>query len=161
MADISKTMELYFNSIQKQVDECYSIAEHARQKGLDPELEVESPQAKDLAGRVEKLVGPKGVAEVIRTLKRKGLTEDELVFKVVADILDNKIGNFESIEARVDRAIRIGLAIKTMGVVSAPLESISKILIREDSSGRKYLSLYFAGPIRAAGGTTAALCLML
>ena len=161
MADISKTMELYFNSIQKQVDECYSIAEHARQKGLDPELEVESPQAKDLAGRVEKLVGPKGVAEVIRTLKRKGLTEDELVFKVVADILDNKIGNFESIEARVDRAIRIGLAIKTMGVVSAPLEGISKILIREDSSGRKYLSLYFAGPIRAAGGTTAALCVLI
>jgi len=161
MVEISKAMELYFNSIQKQVDECYSIAEHARQKGLDPELEVECPQAKDLAGRVEKLVGPKGVAEVIRTLKRKGLSEDELVFKVVADILDNKIGKFESLEARVDRAIRIGLAIKTMGVVSAPLEGISKILIRKDSFGKKYLSLYFAGPIRAAGGTTAALCVLI
>ncbi len=161
MVDMSKTMESYFNSIQKQVDECYLIAEHARQKGLDPELEVESPQAKDLAGRVEKLVGPKGVADVIRTLKRKGLSEDELVFKVVADILDNKIGNFDSLEARVNRAIRIGLAIKTMGVVSAPLEGISKILIRKDSLGRKYLSLYFAGPIRAAGGTTAALCVLI
>ncbi len=161
MVDMSKAMELYFNSIQKQVDECYSIAEHARQKGLDPELEVESPQAKDLAGRVEKLVGPKGVADVIRTLKRNGLSEDELVFKVVADILDNKIGNFDSLEARVDRAIRIGLAIKTMGVVSAPLEGISKILIRTDSFGKKYLSLFFAGPIRAAGGTTAALCVLI
>jgi DNA polymerase II large subunit len=161
MVDMSKAMESYFNSIQKQVDECYSIAEHARQKGLDPELEVESPQAKDLAGRVEKLVGPKGVADVIRTLKREGLTEDELVFKVVADILDNKIGNFDALEARVNRAIRIGLAIKTMGVVSAPLEGISKILIRTDSLSRKYLSLYFAGPIRAAGGTTAALCVLI
>ncbi len=161
MANMSKAMESYFNSIQKQVDECYSIAECAREKGLDPELEVESPQAKDLAGRVEKLVGPKGVADVIRTLKRKGLTEDELVFKVVADILENKIGNFDSLEARVDRAIRIGLAIKTMGVVSAPLEGISKILIRTDTFGRKYLSLYFAGPIRAAGGTTAALCVLI
>ncbi|MFX1241087.1 MAG: DNA polymerase II large subunit [Promethearchaeota archaeon] len=161
MVNISKAMESYFNSIQMQVDRCYSIAERAREKGFDPELEVESPQAKDLAGRVEKLVGPKGVADVIRTLKRQGLTEDELVFKVVADILEEKIGNFDSIEARVDRSIRIGLAIKTMGVVSAPLEGISKILIRTDSFGRKYLSLYFAGPIRAAGGTTAALCVLI
>jgi len=161
MPDMSRTMELYFNQIQEQVDKCYSIAEQARQKGLDPELEVESPQAKDLAGRVEKLVGPKGVAEVIRELKTKGLPEDELVFKVVADILDKKIGNIESLEDRVDRAIRIGLAIKTMGVVSAPLEGISKILIREDNFGKKYLSLYFAGPIRAAGGTTAALCVLI
>jgi len=154
-------MESYFNTIQKQVDECYSIAEQARQKGLDPELEVESPQAKDLAARVEKLVGPQGVAEVIRALKLKGLTEDELVFTVVGDILDNKIGDIESLEDRVDRAIRVGLAIKTMGVVSAPLEGISKILIRKDTFGRKYLSLYFAGPIRAAGGTTAALCVLV
>ncbi|MFX1372707.1 MAG: DNA polymerase II large subunit [Promethearchaeota archaeon] len=154
-------MELYFNQIQKQVDECYSIAERARQKGLDPELEVESPQAKDLAGRVEKLVGPKGVAKVIRGLKKDGLTEDELIFKVVGDILDKNIGNIESLEARVDRAIRVGLAIKTMGVVSAPLEGISKILIRKDNFGKKYLSLYFAGPIRAAGGTTTALCVLI
>jgi len=161
MADMSRAMELYFNQIQEQVDRCYSIAEEARQKGLDPEVEVESPQAKDLAGRVEKLVGPKGVAEVIRKLKNKGLPEDELVFKVVADILDKKIGNIESLEDRVDRAIRVGLAIKTMGVVSAPLEGISKILIREDNFGKKYLSLYFAGPIRAAGGTTTALCVLI
>ncbi|MFW9900025.1 MAG: DNA polymerase II large subunit [Candidatus Thorarchaeota archaeon] len=161
MIDTSKAMEIYFNQIQKQVDECYSIAEQARQKGLDPELYVESPQAKDLAGRVEKLIGPKGVAEVIRHLKIGGLTEDEIVFKVVDDIINKKIGNIESLEARVDRAIRVGLAIKTMGVVSAPLEGISKILIRKDTFGRKYLSLYFAGPIRAAGGTTAALCILV
>ncbi|MFX1568705.1 MAG: DNA polymerase II large subunit [Promethearchaeota archaeon] len=161
MVDMSKAMELYFNHIQKQVDECYSIAEQARQKGLDPELEVESPQAKDLAGRVEKLIGPKGVAELIRNLKIAGMTEDEIVFKVVDDIIDKKLGSIESLEARVDRAIRVGLAIKTMGVVSAPLEGISKILIRKDTSGRKYLSLYFAGPIRAAGGTTAALCVLV
>jgi DNA polymerase II large subunit len=161
MTDISKLMETYFNQIQKQVDQCYSIAEQARKKGLDPELDVESPQAKDLAGRVEKLVGPEGVAEVIRELKMEGLSEDELVFKVVSDILDKKIGNIKSLENRVDRAIRVGLAIKTMGVVSAPLEGISKILIRKDTFGRKYLSLFFAGPIRAAGGTTAALCVLI
>ncbi|MFX1315633.1 MAG: DNA polymerase II large subunit [Promethearchaeota archaeon] len=158
---MSKNMESYFNSIQKKVNQCYTIAEKARKKGFDPELFVESPQAKDLAGRVEKLVGPDGVAQVIRELKKQSLTEDQIVFRVVSDILEKKIGNIKTLEERVERAIRVGLAIKTMGVVSAPLEGISKILIREDQRGNKYLSLYFAGPIRAAGGTTAALCVLI
>jgi DNA polymerase II large subunit len=161
MAEMSKEMEDYFNSIQDQVDKCYYIAEEARSKGYDPEQYVECPQAKDLAGRVEKLVGPEGIAQEIRELKKNGLNDDEIVFKVVSDILDKKIGNIDSLEERVERAIRAGLAIKTMGVVSAPLEGISKIEIRTDQSGQKYLSLFFAGPIRAAGGTTAALCVLI
>jgi len=161
MQDLNDEMEKYFTLIQTKVDKCYKIAEEAREKGLDPEDFVECPQAKDLAGRVEKLVGPPGVAKLIRDLKAQGLNEDNIVFRVVSDILDKKIGNIESLEERVERAIRIGLAIKTMGVVSAPLEGISKILIRTDLSGKSYLSLYFAGPIRAAGGTTAALCVLI
>ena len=161
MVEMSKEMEAYFSQIQNDVDKCYEIADNARLKGLDPEIFVESPQAKDLAGRVEKLVGPEGVAEVIRSLKKQGKTDDEIVFQVVSDILDQKIVKITSLEARVERAIRVGLAIKTMGVVSAPLEGISKILIREDRQHNKYLSLYFSGPIRAAGGTTAALCVLI
>jgi len=161
MVEMSKETEEYFFNLQNDVDECYQIAENARQKGLDPEIFVESPQAKDLAGRVEKLVGPLGVAKLIRNLKNLGKSEDEIVFQVVSDILGQKIGNINSLEERVERAIRVGLAIKTMGVVSAPLEGISKILIREDRHHNKYLSLYFAGPIRAAGGTTAALCVLI
>ncbi len=161
MVEMNKEAEEYFTLIQQKVDQCYIIAEEARKKGLDPELSIECPQAKDLAGRVEKLVGPEGVAKVIRDLKEEGCNEDKIVFKVVTDILDKKVGNIESLEERVERAIRVGLAIKTMGVVSAPLEGISKILIRKDQYGKKYLSLYFAGPIRAAGGTTAALCVLI
>ena len=161
MVKTSKEMEEYFTTIQSQVDQCYNLAEEARNKGFDPEIYVECPQAKDLAGRVEKLVGPEGIAEAIRELKRNGLNDDEIVFKIVTDILDSKIGNIESMEERVERAIRAGLAIKTMGVVSAPLEGISKILIRKDQLGKSYLSLFFAGPIRAAGGTTAALCVLI
>lgn len=161
MVEMSREMEGYFLVIQKQVDKCYDLAERARKKGLDPELYVESPQARDLAGRVEKLVGPEGVAEAIRELKIKGKSDDEIVFQVVSDILDQKIGIIQSLEERVERSIRVGLAIKTMGVVSAPLEGISKILIRNDKQGNKYLSLYFAGPIRAAGGTTQALCVLI
>ncbi|MBY9007636.1 MAG: DNA polymerase II large subunit [Candidatus Lokiarchaeota archaeon] len=161
MVVMSEEMEEYFNNLQKKIKESYDIAEEARDKGYDPELYVESPQAKDLAGRVEKLVGPKGVAELIRKLKTQGKAEDFIVFQVVSDILDQKIGNIEKLDDRVERAIRVGLAIKTMGVVSAPLEGISKILIKTDHQGKKYLSLYFAGPIRAAGGTTAGLCVLI
>jgi len=161
MVEMSKNVENYISLLQRDVDKCYEIAEKARQKGLDPETYVESPQAKDLAGRVEKLVGPKGVADVIRVLKSQGKKEDEIVFQVVSDILSQKIVKIDSLDERVERAIRVGLAIKTMGVVSAPLEGISKILIREDQHNNKYLSLYFAGPIRAAGGTTAALCVLI
>lgn len=161
MAEMSKEIEEYITSLQNQVDYCYSVAEEARSKGYDPELYVESPQAKDLAGRVEKLIGPEGIAEIIRNLKKNGLNDDEIVFQVVTDILDKKIGKIDSLDERVERAIRAGLAIKTMGVVSAPLEGISKIVIRTDQNGQKYLSLFFAGPIRAAGGTTAALCVLI
>ena len=131
MSDTSKEMEEYFTLIQQKVDLCYKIAEEARQKGLDPETFVESPQAKDLAGRVEKLVGPEGIADVIRNLKKLGKSDDEIVFQAVSDILEKKLGKIESLDERVERAIRAGLAIKTMGVVSAPLEGISKIIIRK------------------------------
>ncbi|MHA1985863.1 MAG: DNA polymerase II large subunit [Promethearchaeota archaeon] len=161
MVKTSKEMEEYFTTIQHQVDQCYNLAEEARSKGFDPETYVECPQAKDLAGRVEKLVGPEGIAEGIRELKNSGLKDDEIVFQIVTDILDSKIGNIESLEERVERAIRAGLAIKTMGVVSAPLEGISKIIIQKDQLGKRYISLFFAGPIRAAGGTTAALCVLI
>jgi len=161
MTELSEGMEQYFAEIQQNVDKCYAIAEIARKKGIDPEKFVESPQAKDLAGRVEKLVGPEGVAQIIRDLKRDGKSDDEIAFQVVTDILDKKVGQIKSLDERVERAIRVGLAIKTMGVVSAPLEGISKILIRTDQQNRKYLSLYFAGPIRAAGGTTEGLCVLI
>jgi len=161
MVVMSKNVEEYFNNIQMKVKECYDLAEIARNKGLDPETFVESPQAKDLAGRVEKLIEPEGVAELIRLLKAQGKSEDMIVFQVVSDILERKIGDIEKLEDRVERAIRVGLAIKTMGVVSAPLEGISKILIKKDQQGKSYLSLYFAGPIRAAGGTTAGLCVLI
>ncbi len=158
---MSKEMEDYFTSLHHKVDLCYDIAAEARAKNLDPENYVESPQAKDVAGRVEKLIGPDGVADRIRELKANGLSDDQVAFEVVSDILDKKIGQIEDLDKRVERAIRVGLAIKTMGVVSAPLEGISKVAIRDDQQGNKFLSLYFAGPIRAAGGTTAALCLLI
>ncbi|MCK4237847.1 MAG: DNA polymerase II large subunit, partial [Candidatus Lokiarchaeota archaeon] len=161
MVVLSKRQEEYFNELEQRINQIYDIAKEAKSRGLDPSTDVESPIAKDLAGRVETLIGPKGIAKRIRELKENGLNEDEIVFEIATEILDKKLGNIESKDERVDRAIRAALAIKTQGVVSAPLEGISRILIRKDNLGNSYLSLYFAGPIRAAGGTTTALCILL
>ena len=62
---VSDDMQQYFSLLQDQIDQCYSISEQARKKGLDPEYHVEIPQALDLAARVDQLVGPKKIAPKI------------------------------------------------------------------------------------------------
>ncbi|HNZ61315.1 MAG TPA: DNA polymerase II large subunit, partial [Methanofastidiosum sp.] len=64
-------------------------------------------------------------------------------------------------EKLAEQAIRTGLAILTEGIVSAPLEGISDVKIKSNFDGTDYLALYFAGPIRSAGGTAAALSVLL
>jgi len=157
----SNEMKCYFENIKKNVNVLYKIAGDARKKGIDPVLEIECPQAHDMAGRVENLVGPLGVAKRIRELKKANLNQDQIAFKICDEILEGKLGNFSK-EEKIDRAIRSALAIKTEGVVSAPLEGISEIKIREDPlGGPPYLSLYFAGPIRASGGTVQAFAVLV
>ena len=68
---VSENMRSYFENLQKNVDNCYFLANNARKIGLDPEFEVEIPQALDIASRVEKLVGPKNIAPIIRKATKK------------------------------------------------------------------------------------------
>lgn len=154
-------MRQYFDKITRDVHHIYEIAAEARKLGKDPTLEVECPPAHDMAGRVENLVGPNGVADRIRQLKREKKDQDEISFIICDEIIEDKFGKFSDDE-KVDRAIRVALAIKTEGVVSAPLEGISSIRIKKDVlGGPPYLALYFAGPIRAAGGTVQAFAVLI
>ncbi|MBN2155071.1 MAG: DNA polymerase II large subunit [Candidatus Lokiarchaeota archaeon] len=156
----AKTKE-YFSSIQQDIDHIYSLANSARSKGLDPEEEVECPPTHDVADRVEQLIGPKGVSNRIRFLTKQGLDPDKLAFQIADEIIEGKIGTYNFTE-KADRAIRVAMAIKTQGVVSAPLEGINKIVIRENPlGGPAYLSLYFSGPIRNAGGTIQAFAVLV
>ncbi len=157
---MSPHIKQYFDSIKKEVERVYKIAIIARSKGLDPSTEVESPPANDMADRVEQLVGPKGLSARIHELQAAGKDQNDITFQVATEILDGKFGVFPRADA-IERAIRAALAIKTEGVVSAPLEGISKVITRDDGQGGEYLSIYFAGPIRAAGGTTAAFAVLI
>ena len=60
----------YPRRLKEEYEKQYAIAVKARSKGLDVSLRVESESTYDLAERVEKSVGPKGVAERIRELSK-------------------------------------------------------------------------------------------
>jgi len=155
----SPNMKVYFKGLEEKIDETYEIAKKARSLGLDPELEPEIPQAEDLAARVEKLIGPPGVAEVIRGLEKE-LPREELAIKIAEMIVDGKFGKLEDNKI-AEQAVRTSLAIITEGIASAaPLEGITQVEIRKNFDGSSYLALYFAGPIRSAGGTAAALAVL-
>ena len=156
----SESMQEYFSSLQREVDVCYDIARRARMKGFDPEIDVEVPQAPDLAARVEKLLFDwevDGVADRIRELSVDHNREEVslLIAKEYARL------PAKSTEFAVERAIRLGLAVLTEGILVAPLEGIAGVSVNRNADGSDYLTVYFAGPIRSAGGTGQAMSVLI
>jgi DNA polymerase II large subunit len=153
-------MQAYFQQLDAKIKECYDIAKKARSLGLDPEFEPEIPQAEDLAARVEKLVGPLGVSEVIRKYEKE-MDREELALKVADMIVNGAFGKLDDRQI-AEQAIRTALAIITEGIAAAaPLEGITHVDIKKNSDGTSYLAIYFAGPIRSAGGTATALAVLV
>ena len=149
----------YVGELERQLEELYAICQKARAKGLDPSLEPECKVARDMADLVEGLVGPKGVAERIRELSLK-LPREELAFKIAEEIVYGKFGHMEP-EAAAEQAVRTALAILTEGLTAAPVQGIAQVKIKINPDRTKYLAIYFAGPIRSAGGTDQALTLVI
>jgi DNA polymerase II large subunit len=156
---MSETHQKYVQSLENSLNQLYAITEKAREKGFDPSLKTECKIAKDLADLVEGLVGPKGVAESIRELSSK-IPREELAFKIAEEIV---YGKFEHMEAEVaaEQAVRTALAILTEGLTAAPLQGVANVKIKTNHDRTRYLAIYFAGPIRAAGGTDQALTLVV
>ncbi len=151
--------EEYFQHLEEEAKKVYEIAATARKKGVDPRLEVEIPLAKDLAQRVEGLVGPKGVSSRIRELGEKS-SKEEVAIEIAREIVQSRFGRFDSIEEASEQALRTSLAILTEGIVAAPLEGIVKVEVKKNYDNSKYLAIYFAGPIRSAGGSAQALAVL-
>jgi DNA polymerase II large subunit len=156
---MSETYRQYTASLETKLEQLYAISETARTKGLDPTLKPECKVAKDLADLVEGLVGPKGVAESIRELSKR-LPREELAFKIAEEIVYGKFGHMEP-EAAAEQSIRTALAILTEGLTAAPLQGVAKVTIKTDRDRTRYVAIYFAGPIRSAGGTDQALTLVV
>src|SRR5256712_4030138 len=64
-------------------------------------------------------------------------------------------------EKAVERAVRVGLAILTEGILVAPLEGLAGVKIKRNRDGTSYVDLSYAGPIRSAGGTGQALSVLI
>jgi len=157
----SSVMQEYFNTIQEDIERCYTIANKARHKGFDPELDVEIPQALDLAARVEQLVGPKGIAPKIRQTTKKIKNREFVSLEIAKEIVNDKKYKFQKTEDALDQAIRTGLAILTEGVLVAPLEGIAEVRLGKNKDGSNYVDLFFSGPIRSAGGTGQAMSVLI
>jgi len=153
-------MEEYFSHLEDKLRHALEIARRARAKGYDPVAEVEIPVAKDMAERVEGLVGPAGVAGRIRELCREKSAEEAAIV-IAREIVEGRFGSFESKEKAAEQALRTALAVLTEGIVAAPLEGIVKVAIKKNADGSEYLAIYFAGPIRSAGGSAQALAVLV
>ncbi|TFG31450.1 DNA polymerase II large subunit [Candidatus Thorarchaeota archaeon] len=150
----------YFESLNDEISKIYAVAEVARMQGYDPVTRVEIPPAHDVAARVEAtLEGPKGVARRIRELQ-KDKPREQVAFQVAKEIAEGTLGGMTDIEKAAEKAVRVALAILTESITAAPLEGIAKVRIRGSGENR-YLALYLAGPIRAAGGTEAAMTVLV
>lgn len=173
MQECSKEMQEYFSKLEEKITFIYEKAKKARETGIDPTDFPEIHPAKDLASRVEALTGPVGVAERIRELN-KTMDNEQTAFRIAEEIVNGKFKNEEigeeSIHDRFDSeeknriaelATRAALCILTGGITAAPIEGISSVRIRENFDRSQYLAIYFAGPIRSAGGTEAALAVLV
>lgn len=155
----SPSYQQYFRSLELQLESLFQLAEKAKAKGLDPKTSVrdEVRISRDLADRVEHTVGPPGVGKRIRELSR--LPPTQLAFKIAEEVIYGAFGSLET-ERALEQAIRTGTAILTDGVTAAHIHGITKVAIKGGRGG-KHLALYFAGPMRSAGGTEQALVVVL
>ena len=160
---ISKGYRSYVETMEEELKRLYQISDSARSLGLDPALKTECIIAQDIADLVEGLVGPKGVALSIRDLSAK-MPREEIAFYAAKEIAQGKFAQTDEErqpEKLAEQAIRTALAIFTEGLTAAPIQGIAQVKIKKNADQSRYLGIYFAGPIRSAGGTDQALTLVV
>jgi DNA polymerase II large subunit len=152
--------ERYFEELEDELDEAFAVANAARERGGDPATEVEIPVAKDMADRVENILGIEGVAERVRELEGQ-MSREEAALELVDDFVEGTVGDYDSRAGKVEGAVRTAVALLTEGVVAAPIEGIDRVELLENDDGTEFINVYYAGPIRSAGGTAQALSVLV
>ncbi len=155
---IKKMYQQIIDEVEKQL----AVAEKAKAKGFDVSTGIESKPVADLADRTETIIGPVGIAKRYREVfeEKKG-DRLEVIFQLFKEILEQEWCQIEDEGKRVEQAIKTALVLNTDGVVIAPLDGVPKIEINKNPDGSRYIDIYYAGPIRAAGGTSQVLPLIL
>ena len=152
--------ERYFEGIEAELDRAFAVANAARERGGDPESEVEIPVAKDMADRVENILGIDGVAERVRELEGQ-MSREEAALALVEDFVAGTVGDYDTRAGKIEGAVRTAVALLTEGVVAAPIEGIDRVEVLANDDGTEFVNVYYAGPIRSAGGTAQALSVLV
>ncbi len=152
--------ERYFERMEVRLDEAFELAEAAKAQGVDPKPEVEIPVAQDMADRVENILGIDGVAERVRELEGE-MSREEAALELAKDFAEGDVGDYDSKAGKVEGAVRTAVALLTEGVVAAPIEGIDRVEVLENDDGTEFVNVYYAGPIRSAGGTAQALSVLV
>ena len=154
---LEREMQTYHQWLDERADDAYRIAEQARQQGLDHKDRVEIPRASDLAGRTEKLLiehlDGYEVADDIRALLEQHDRETTSII-IAQSVARGFREKGYDLEKSIDVGLRVGLAVLTEAVLVAPLEGISEVRLLNNVDGSQFVSVHFAGPIRAAGYST-------
>ncbi len=169
MPTASPLMQRYFTDIQKEVEDMYVVANHAKARGHDPEHFVDIPLARNMAERVEGIIVPvapqikgKGISTRIEELEKQfGKLDWRVALTIGLEVAKQKFCTFETELKAMEVGIRVGIAYLTLGVVASPLEGFTELKLKKRRDGKEYFCLMFSGPIRSAGGTAAAVSLLL
>lgn len=148
----------YHEKISKYIENCLSVAESAKVRGLDISEKVETQIGYDLADRIAKIHEIDISSRLRRLLPELG--KELTALKIAEEIVLGKYGGI-SIEEKLNNAVRVGLSVVTEGVTVAPLQGIYDVKIKANANKSQYLSVSFAGPIRSAGGTEAAVTMLI
>src|SRR3989449_817920 len=153
-------MRRYYEGVEGGAEEVDRFAAGSSRKGFVPSLEVETPKTQDLASRVEKLLQEYGVEGVARRIRELSVDHDreETAILVAKEVVRRPA---KTKEEAIDRAVRVGLAILTEGILVAPLEGLAEVRVKRNPDGSTYADLSYAGPIRSAGGTGQALSVLI
>lgn len=169
MVEASQEMQEYFASLKKGVQSAYVVAKDARALSYDPSPNVEVELAENLAERVIGLISImapqiKGTGVVDRILdleQQYGKLDWRVAFTIALEVAQEKYCTFEDKIEAIEIGIRVGFAYVTVGVVSAPLEGFTKLELKKRQDGGEYFCLWYSGPIRNAGGTAAAVSVLI
>lgn len=166
----SKKTQKYFDELNQKSLKQYNIAVEARKKGFDPQDFVEIKLAENLAERVIGLISAvapqlsdsKAIERILELEKKYSPLDWRVALQIALEISQEKFCKFKDLKEAMEVGIRTGFAYITLGVISAPLEGFTSLEIKDRLDGKgKYFCLNYAGPIRAAGGTAAAVSVII
>ena len=162
IVNLPEKYHTYNELLLKQFHSIYSISSKARWVGIDPNILPESEITIDIADRVSGICDPQTETPINTRLREllKTNRQEIAALKIAEEIAIGKFGLMEPEEA-LKTAVRVGLAVMTEGVTVAPIQGLSDVTIRQNRDGTQYACLFFAGPMRSAGGTESAFTVVL